>query len=388
MRTARALAVAACLVLAVGCTQTSDDPSDRSTKQAQTASPKQTGPISVKITPADGTQEVAPNKPVQVTVSGGEVVSVEVKGKGNVTGETLSDGTSWKSAGTLHPASSYRVKVRAKNEGGDKSTTAKFTTMPVSNTVKASVAPLDGSVVGIGQPVAVYLSQPVKNRAAVERALEVKTDKKIEGSWRWFSDDELHFRPKEYWPAHTKVVLNADLAGVKAAPGLWGVEDRKIKFTIGKKQTSVVNTKKHTMAIKVNDKVVKRMPVSTGSAKYPTKSGIHVVMGKADPYEMDSTTAGITGSDAYLTTVRYAVRISNSGEFVHAAPWSASSQGRRNVSHGCVNVTTERALWFYNFSQVGDIVDVVGTDVQIEPTNGFGDWNLSWEEWQKGSALD
>lgn len=392
MRATRAVAVVACLVLAAGCTGASGDAgggSDRGSASPSATEPgKQTGPISVKISPVDGAKKVAPNKPIKVTVSGGKLESVSVKGKGKVTGKLASDGLSWQSAGTLHPSEAYTVTVKAANDGGDKSARASFRTLSVSNSVKASIAPLDGSTVGVGQPIAVYLTDPVKDRAAVERAMKVVSDKDVEGSWRWFSPTELHYRPKEYWPAHTKVKLKAQLAGVKAAPGLWGVEDRTIDFEIGEKHHSVVNAKKHIMVVKSGDKVVKKMPVSTGSKKYPTKSGIHVVSGKADPYKMDSTTAGITGGDAYLTTVRYAVRISNSGEFVHAAPWSAGSQGRRNVSHGCVNVTTERALWFYNFSLPGDIVDVTGTPEKLAPTNGFGDWNISWTEWQKGSALD
>lgn len=390
MRSARAAAVVACLVFAVGCTKASD--SGGGDADGASPSPSQARPITVNITPSDGDRKVAPDKPVKVAVTGGEVVSVSVKGKGKgahkVTGETSEDGTSWKSKGTLDPSTKYKVTVKAKNEGGDKSVTASFRTLTPDESVKANVAPLDGSVVGVGQPIAVYLTEPVENRAAVERALDVKTDRDIEGSWRWFSDDEVHYRPKDYWPAHTKVTLDADLSGVHAGPGLWGVEDRKIEFTVGERHISKVNTKKHTMVIKSGGEVVKRMPVSTGNKKYPTKSGVHVVMGKYDTYKMDSTTAGITGSDAYLTTVKYAVRISNSGEFVHAAPWSVGSQGNANVSHGCVNVSTSRAKWFYDFSQPGDIVDVVGTDVEIQPTNGFGDWNVPWSEWKQGSALD
>lgn len=393
MSKARAAAVVACLVLAAGCTEgASSSGGDGSGKQAsRSPSPQQTGPITVKITPADNASDVAPHKPVKVTVSGGEIASVTVKGRGNgtrkVTGDTSADGTSWRSSGTLVPSTSYTVSVQAKNDEREKKTTASFQTLQPRDSVKASVAPLDGSVVGVGQPIGVYLSKPVKRRAAVERALQVKASRKIEGGWYWFSPTELRFRPKTYWPAHTKVTLNADLAGVKAGPGLWGVEDRTIKFAVGERHYSRVDAKKHRMVVRSGGKVVKRMPVSTGNAKYPTKSGVHVVMGKSDPYKMDSTTAGITGSDAYLTTVRYAVRLSNSGEFVHAAPWSVSSQGRRNVSHGCVNVSTVRAQWFYQFSQPGDIVDVVGTKARMEPTNGFGDWNLSWAQWKKGSAL-
>lgn len=198
MRTARAAAVVTCLILAVGCTKASDGASGGGGGDASpSAAGKQTGQISVKITPSDGDRKVAPNKPVKVTITGGEVVSVSVKGKGGgkVTGKTSDDRSSWESAGTLRPSTSYTVKVDAKNDGGDKSASASFTTLTPKATVKALVAPLNGSVVGVGQPIAVYLTKPVKDRAAVERALHVKTSREVEGSWRWFSDKEVHYRP-------------------------------------------------------------------------------------------------------------------------------------------------------------------------------------------------
>lgn len=392
MRTTRLLAALACLALTAACTQTTGngDGGDGGASGSGTPSPRQTGPISVRIVPADDAADVVPNKPISVTVTGGDIASVSVKagkGGGKVTGKTAADGASWQSSGTLHPSASYTVTVRAKNDARTASARASFTTLTPRQSVKAAIAPLDGSTVGVGQPIGVYLSEPAKDRAAVERALTVETDKDVTGVWHWFSSTELHFRPRTYWPAHTKVTLHADLAGVKAARGVWGVQNRTIRFTVGARHYSVVNAKTHRMTIRSGDEVVKRYPVSTGRTQYPTKSGIHVVMGKADPYTMRSSTWGVTGAGAYVTTVRYAVRISNSGEFVHAAPWSAGQQGRNNVSHGCVNVSTSRAKWFYDFTQPGDIVKVVGTKEKLQPTNGFGDWNVSWSDWVAGSAL-
>ena len=126
---------------------------------------------------------------------------------------------------------------------------------------------------------------------------------------------------------------------------------------------STVDANAHTMTVTDNGAVVKTIPVSTGRDKYPTKSGVHVVSDKAPKVIMDSATVGIprNSPDGYYETVFWDVRISNSGEFVHAAPWSVGDQGHVNVSHGCVNVSTADAEWFYNYSQVGDVVTVVGT---------------------------
>ncbi|MGH3094940.1 MAG: L,D-transpeptidase [Streptosporangiales bacterium] len=383
---------AACLALAAGCTSASgsDQAGSKGADASATPAAQETGPITVRVTPNDGAKKVKPNESVKVSVSGGALTTVTVKKTGGgkkIHGEMAGDGTSWTSSVLLRPSASYVVRVKAKNDARTKKERAAFTTLTPSSTVKASIAPLDGMTVGVGQPIGVYLSNPVRDRAAVEKALKVTTNKDVHGVWHWFSDDELHFRPRDYWPAHTKVTLHADLAGVHAGPGRWGAQDRTIKFRVGDKHVSTVHAKTHQMRVRSGGDLVKKMPVSTGRPEYPTKSGVHVVMSKSDPYQMDSTTAGITGSDAYNVTVRYAVRISNSGEFVHAAPWSVGSQGSANVSHGCVNLSMARAAWFYDFSQPGDIVRVKGTDAQLQPTNGFGDWNVAWKKWVEGSAL-
>ena len=52
----------------------------------------------------------------------------------------------------------------------------------------------------------------------------------------------------------------------------------------------------------------------------------------------------------YKETVQLDARISNDGEFVHAAPWSDAQQGHSNVSHGCVNLSPANAQWFYDTS--------------------------------------
>jgi lipoprotein-anchoring transpeptidase ErfK/SrfK len=106
---------------------------------------------------------------------------------------------------------------------------------------------------------------------------------------------------------------------------------------------------------------------------------------------MDSSTFGVPadGPGGYRTPVEYAVRISNNGEFVHAAPWSVAQQGRSNVSHGCINMSTERAAWFFDFSQPGDVVEIKNSiGPPLGPADGdIYDWTLSWDEWRAGSAL-
>ena len=85
--------------------------------------------------------------------------------------------------------------------------------------------------------------------------------------------------------------------------------------------------------------------------------------------------------------VTYAMRITWSGEFLHAAPWNPGDLGKVNASHGCIGMSTEDASWLFNKVQIGDPVVTTGTGRGIEKGNGWTDWNMSWAQYQKGSAL-
>lgn len=75
------------------------------------------------------------------------------------------------------------------------------------------------------------------------------------------------------------------------------------------------------------------------------------------------------------------------GIYVHSAPWSLSSQGYSNVSHGCLNVSPGTAVWFHDTTKRGDIVEVVNTGGSTLPgTDGLGDWNIPWEQGRAGNA--
>jgi lipoprotein-anchoring transpeptidase ErfK/SrfK len=238
-------------------------------------------------------------------------------------------------------------------------------------------------------PIVVRLSAPAKNRAEVERGLTVTTSKPIEGSWRWISDEEIHFRPRTYWPAYTKVSLKVALQGVDAGKGVWGAEDRTVAFKIGTSMVSVVDVNRLHMKIYRDGKLARTVPVSTGKAGFLTRGGIKVVSEKHVLKVMDASTIGISKSspEYYRLDVPYALRVSNSGEFVHAAPWSVASQGRARVSHGCVGMSTGNAIWLYNRTHVGDVVQVVGSPRKLEPGNGWTDWNVPWSTWLEGSAV-
>ena len=344
-----------------------------------------TNDADLRMSPSPGTTDVALNAAVTVSAVKAQLSAVTMSSSAAAVTGTLDPVTGvWKSAGPLAPGTTYSVSAMATDTAGRPVTRSwTLTTLTPAKQLKAKVAPLNGSTVGIGQPLAVYLTAAVTDHAAVESHLQVTTTPAVTGSWHWFSATELHWRPEAYWAAGTKVSLNADLAGWDAGGGMWGVESRTVSFTVGAAHVSTVDAKTHQMTVTNNGQPVKTVPVSTGRDKYPTKSGIHVVLDKEQTIVMDSSTVGIpVGSpDGYKETVFWNTRISDSGEFVHAAPWSVGSQGRANVSHGCVNLSTADATWFFKFSLVGDVVVVVNTAEKLSSTNGFGDWNIPYAQW-------
>ena len=344
-------------------------------------------PPAVTFAPSNGQADVAFDAPVVVSVSSGRLTSVEVgtgpEDAAPLAGQLDPKGARWTSApgAGLVPGTTYQVTVNVVDLGGRPSVaSSSFSTAAPANKLTARVSPLNGMTVGVGHPIAVYLSKPVADRAAVERRLKVTADPPVAGSWRWVNDTQLRWRPQQYWQPHTKVTFDAALAGVDFGGGTWGTESRKVAFTIGDSHISVVDANAYKMEVFTNGQLERTIPVSLGRAKYPTKSGVHVVMDKERTTIMDSASFGVPAgsADSYSTKVEWATRISNSGEFVHSAPWSVKDQGRRHVSHGCVNVSPAHAKWFFNYSRLGDVVEVKGTPVTIEATNGFGDWNVEY----------
>ncbi|MFD0854173.1 L,D-transpeptidase, partial [Actinomadura adrarensis] len=181
---------------------------------------------------------------------------------------------------------------------------------------------------------------------------------------------------------------------VRAAKGVYGRSGHIHRFRVGPRRISTVDVRRHRMTVEENGVTVRTTPISAGKGgkrAFTTTSGIHLAMGKSDPIIMTSRWMGVTDPKDpryYKKRVRHAVQISATGEYVHGAPWSVESQGRENVSHGCVNASPAFAEWFYARSLRGDIVNVTGTDRPLEPFNGWGYWQIPWERWVQGSALD
>lgn len=183
--------------------------------------------------------------------------------------------------------------------------------------------------------------------------------------------------------------LRADLVGVDAGAGVWGTKDRDISFTVGRSVVDEVDLSRHVMGVFVDGRLSRTLQITGGKDGFSTRSGTKVIMEKYRVKHMDAATTGTApGSpNYYQVDAPFAMRVTNSGEFLHGAPWSTGSQGSANVSHGCVGMSLADAEWLFGQSKVGDVVRVTGSARTIEPGNGWSDWNVPWKRWVAGSAV-
>jgi lipoprotein-anchoring transpeptidase ErfK/SrfK len=341
--------------------------------------------------------DVTVDSRVTVTASDGTIDNV-VLSYGNGPDETVDgtlsdDSTTWTADGLLEPGETYRlVTTGASADGTPASDRVRFSTedLTLDQQTYPSVAPLDGATVGVGMPVILTFDIPVTDRAAAERHLDVTSTPQVKGTWHWYSDTEVHFRPRTYWPAGAEVNVDADLNGVNVGGGIYGQESRDVDFTVGRSVVSKIDLAAHTMKVFIDGELARTIPITGGKPGFDTRSGVKVIMEKFESKRMDAATTGIDPGDPEyynLSNVQYAMRETHSGEFIHAAPWSLGSQGSANVSHGCVGMSTDNAAWLFSQSTVGDVVVVTGSSRELEEGNGWTDWNVSWSEYREGSAL-
>lgn len=339
-----------------------------------------------------GASDVAVDTPLSVTASGGTIDSVQAStAAGNLPGKVSADGSAWHAADLLEPGSTYVVKASGTGADGVRvSRTIRFSTedLTLDEQTYASVAPLDGETVGVGMPVVVSFDLPVTNKAEFEKHMTVTSKPAQPGSWHWLSDTEAHWRPKKYWRAGTDVHVDVDVNGVSAGNGIYGQESRQLDFHIGDAHIYKVDARTHQMKVFSNGKLLRTIPITTGKQpQFTTRSGVKVIIEKFASKDMNSETVGITGAEAYnIAGVKWAMRVTYSGEFIHGAPWSVASQGYANVSHGCTGMSDENAKWLYDLSRRGDVVEYTGTDRPMTLENGYGDWNESFAEYRQGSA--
>jgi lipoprotein-anchoring transpeptidase ErfK/SrfK len=410
-----ALAAALVLVTVSGCTVT----------PRLEALDGGTNPAAATVAPAQlsftqqANEVISPAYLVAVAISNGQLDNVSlVDEAGNaVPGAFDPQRQVWKNGEQLAYDRTYTLTASGTGaDGKPVSETRSFATLKAGRYADLEIRAfrgygpsLDGGTFGVGQPIVVEFDRNVVDRAAAQRALLVTTDPPTVGAWRWVRDDEVHWRPKEYWTPGTKVTVNANLYGVDLGDGVFGRENRASTFTIGPSKIAVADHDTKMMHIFINGVDVSatlgdgwnpHVPgptydhsdgakISMGAqGQYSSKgwfdmrtsSGPHVVMEKLPVVKMKPDLPK-TDPLYYEENVPYAVRITASGEYVHWADWSVYDQGVRNVSHGCINMSPNDAIWFFNNFGYGDIVDVTNTGKPMDLTDGLGDWTMPWDEW-------
>ena len=347
----------------------------------------------VDITPKDGTSNVPTTGTLKVSASGGKLSSVTVKtDKGTPVDGTISaDGLGWMPSDHLDTSTQYTVDAVAKDAAGresDKHST--FTTVVPKDTFVGFFTPEDGSTVGVGMEVYLNFNRPITDKKAVENGLKVTASPSVPIAAHWNGDTQVYFRPQDYWAAGTKVTLDLNLNGVEGAPGVYGKQHKSVHFTVARRQISIVDAAKHTMTVYRDNKVLKTLPISSGSPQHTTYNGKMVISEKYIKTRMNGDTVGF-GGEYDIPDVPHAMRLTNSGTFIHGNYWAASSVfGNSNTSHGCVGLHDVRgagdpstpAAWFYNQSIIGDVVQVINSkDKTVQWWNGLNGWNMPWSEW-------
>lgn len=342
--------------------------------------------VQLSITPAGGRTDTRPNRGITVRAAGGRITRVVARaGSKRVGGSLNAAGTGWRSTWALEVSRPYTVTATAVGSSGEPVTrTSRFRTFTPKSTFTTQIIEGYKQTYGVGMPIILYFDHPVADRAAVERALEIRTSKPVVGAWHWDARCNLaavclYFRPRRYWPPHTRVSFTAHLNGVEAAPGLYGDHTLTQRFEIGSSLRVVADTADHHMDLYREGKLFAHWPISSGKPGDETPNGTYLTIEKANPVDMVGP--------GYNIEVPWSVRFTWSGDYLHDAYWSVADQGFTNVSHGCVNMSPEDAETFYKMAVPGDPVTITGSPRAGTWDNGWTMWFLSWKRWLRGSAL-
>ncbi|MCU1683169.1 MAG: Conserved putative secreted protein [Amycolatopsis sp.] len=353
--------------------------------------------VAVAITPASGTN-VNPATPIVVTATNGKILDVTVTNTAKnktVAGKIAADGLTWTSSEELGYGSTYKVLAHAQgSDGKPVEQQSQLTTVTPTKQVNPNLIPAPAAVastgVGVGQPIVFSFTQPVKNKAEVEKQLSVESTPKQDGGWYWIDDKNVHYRPKVYWQPGTTLKVSAKIYGLDFGNGVFGAEDRTETYKVHDSWIAKADGNTEQMQIFHNGAMVKSMPISMGKDATPTHLGPHVISFKDANYTMDSCTYGVCqGQPGYYRSLeKFSSRISNDGEFVHENPNSVGAQGSSNVSHGCINLNAANAEWFFTNLSLGDVVEVTNSGgKQLPVWDLYGDWSQTWAQWQAGSAI-
>ena len=350
---------------------------------------------SIKYQPANAARDVTPVAPVRVQVKDGWFQRVALTNSDGkvVTGALNRDRTSFTTTEPLGYGVSYTwAGSVVGHDGKTVPVQGNFTTINPTTQVNGQFQLADGQVVGVAVPVILQFDASIddEDKATVEKALKVTTEPPVEGSWAWLPDEaagsRVHYRTKDYYPAGATVNVEARIYGVKFGDDAFGAQDISLNFAIGRRQVVKAEASSHRIQVITDEGVIMDFPCSYGEGDLPrniTRSGVHVVSEKYEDFYMSNPAAGYSNVHE-----RFAVRISNNGEFIHCNPNSIGAQGNTNVTNGCINLNLENAQQYFGSAIYGDPVEVTGTSIDLSYADGdIWDWAVPWDEWVTMSAL-
>ncbi|WP_165989270.1 Ig-like domain-containing protein [Streptomyces sp. YIM 98790] len=357
--------------------------------------------VEILISPEDGAGSVATTGALKVTAEKGTLTEVTVTGgpegeeQTEVPGELTEDQTGWEPTQALANGAQYTVTAKGRSpEGETVEQTSTFTTVAAEATFDTQSLLWnwveDGGEVGVGTIISITFNTPIENTDAVRDAIEVVTEPEVEVKGHWFGNQRLDFRPENYWEPGTRITVKFRTRGVEGAPGVYGTRYNERSLVVGRSQISTVDASTKQMEVVRNGEVLRTIPVTTGAPGMETWNGKMVISEKFKETRMNGDTVGY-GGEYDLEDVPHAMRLSNSGTFIHGNYWaSASTFGNANVSHGCVGLQDAQGAdnpdtpgyWFYENSLIGDVVEVVNSNDRIlDPDNGLSGWNMAWSAW-------
>src|SRR5271156_4881133 len=226
--------------------------------------------------------------------------------------------------------------------------------------------PVSGATVGVGEPIIINFARPIADQHMAEQAIHVSSTPPVSGKFYWLTTSQVRWRPLSFWPAHTAV--HVDAAGTQE------------NFVTGDSLIATADDATHQLIVTRNGTVEQTFPMSMGMAAggHQTPNGTYYVLDKKAKVVMDSSTYGVpvNSTYGYKVNVEDAVQFDNSGDYVHSAPWSVADQGKRDVSHGCINISPTNAKWFFTNFGTGDPVVVKNSVGTYSKNDGSNDWQL------------
>ena len=375
---------------------------------APLAAPVPPEPAVLSIKPTPGSDDVDPTTRVLIIAARGTLTDVKmVDDDGDtIKGVMTPDNRAWKPVKELDYATKYKMTIASRGPTGMPAReTSSFTTLTPSNQVAAYLESTagnlieDGGTYGIGTVVVARFDEPIVDKAAAQRHMVVTTDPPVLGTWNWTDDQTARWRPEKYYAPGTTVSVAANIYGASLGDGLYGQKNSSLHFRIGDSHVSIADDNTKQVQVFENGKLVRTMPTSMGmggtqtidgtTLSFYTPPGIYTVIDKANPVVMDSSTFGLPVNSrlGYKETIPWATRISIDGIYLHQLNSTVWAQGNTDTSHGCLNLNSDNAQWFFNFSVPGDIVEVRNTGGKPLQIWQNGDWTVPWDQWIKGSAL-